>query len=129
VRLPGAVAERRHECRRLHPPLDRRRVYGPPRTALWSTHRIHLYFGFVVCYFFIGVFFLSIAQPQQLIILYGNIGNLALGLSCWHTLYTNLTLLPPELQPRWPSRIGIVLAGLYFPSMAVLTRAILLGCV
>jgi hypothetical protein len=73
------------------------------------------------------VFFLSIAQPLKLIILYGNIGNLALGISCWHTLYVNLTLLPIELQPRWPARIGLALAGLYFISMAVLTGSIMLG--
>ena len=103
---------------------------GLPALRTWDTHHIrYLYFAFVVCYFVIGVFFLSIARPLQLIILYGNIGNLALGISCWHVLYVNLTLLPPELRPRWPARIGMVLAGLYFTGMALLTGAIMLGWV
>jgi hypothetical protein len=101
---------------------------GLPVLRRLNPHRIrHLYFALVVLYFAIGVVFLSVAQPLSLIILYGNLGNFALGLSCWHTLYVNLTLLPPELQPGWGSRIGLSIAGLYYLSMAFVTAAIAIG--
>ena len=32
--------------------------------------------------------------------------NIALGVSCWHTLAINLTLLPPALRPGWFVRIA-----------------------
>jgi len=71
--------------------------------------------------------FLSIARPLWLIVVYGNLGNFVLGVSCWHVLYVNLTLLPAEVRPGWPSRIGLFLGGLYFLSLAVLTLVVAVG--
>lgn len=85
-----------------------------------------LYFGLLIVYLAIGVFFLSIAKPLWLIVAYGNLGNLALGFSCWHTLRVNTTLLPPALRPRWAARVGLVLAGAYFFALAILTGLIAL---
>ncbi|MGH9856008.1 MAG: hypothetical protein ACREBD_39740, partial [Blastocatellia bacterium] len=65
-------------------------------------------------------------SPRWLIVVYGNLGNVALGVSCWHTLYVNSTLLPDELKPGlWP-RIGLFLAGSYFLALAMLTLLILM---
>jgi hypothetical protein len=47
--------------------------------------------------------------------------NLALGFSCWHTLAINLTLLPSQLRPGWFMRIGMVLGGMYFVTLGVIT--------
>jgi hypothetical protein len=80
-----------------------------------------LYFGLLLVYFALGVFFLSIAKPLWLIVAYGNLGNFALGFSCWHTLRVNTTLLPLELRPRWAARVGLALAGAYFFMLALLT--------
>ena len=44
--------------------------------------------------------------------------NIALGVSCWHTLGINLMLLPPKLRPGWFIRIGLLLSG------AILTETI-----
>lgn len=85
-----------------------------------------LYFGLLIVYFAIGVFFLSIAKPLWLIVAYGNLGNFALGFSCWHTLRVNTTLLPPELRPGWAARVGLALAGAYFFALALLTGLIAL---
>ena len=94
----------------------------------WDPHRIRmLYFSVLAGYFVVGVFFLSIARPLWLIVAYGNLGNFVLGVSCWHVLYVNLTLLPPEVRPGWPSRIGLFLGGLYFLSLAVLTLIVAIG--
>jgi hypothetical protein len=54
------------------------------------------------------------------------VANVALGLSCLHTLAVNVRLLPPPLRPSWPSRIALGLSGVYFLSMAGLTLSIAL---
>jgi hypothetical protein len=83
-----------------------------------------IYFGILIGYFVIAAVFLSIASPRWLIIVYGNLGNLALGVSCWHALYVNTTLLPEKLKPGLWSRIGLFLAGAYFLTLAILTLLI-----
>ena len=94
----------------------------------WDPHRIRLlYFGVLAAYFAVGVFFLSIARPLWLIVLYGNLGNFVLGVSCWHVLYVNLTLLPPEVRPGWFGRLGLAFAGTYFVGLAVLTLFVAIG--
>jgi len=86
-----------------------------------------LYFRVLAVYFGVALIFLSFAAPLSLIVLYGNLGNLALGLSCYHVLYVNLALLPPEVRPGWPARIGLFLAGTYFVGLALLTAVVTLG--
>ncbi len=83
-----------------------------------------LYFGILIAYFVVAVSFLSVANPRWLIVVYGNLGNVALGVSCFHALYVNLTLLPEELKPGWGARLGLILAGAYFISLAALTLLI-----
>lgn len=81
----------------------------------------YVYFGMLAAYAALGVFFLSIRQPMGLIVAYGNLGNVALGFSCWHTLVVNRMLLPPELRPGAAACIGLFVAGLYFFGLAMLT--------
>ncbi len=83
-----------------------------------------LYFGILIGYFVIAAIFLSFASPRWLIVVYGNLGNLALGVSCWHALYVNSTLLPDEIKPGWLARAGLFLAGAYFLTLAILTLLI-----
>ena len=79
------------------------------------------YYGMLAAYFLIGLFFLSIARPMGLIVAYGNLGNLALAVSCWHTLVVNRTLLPGEVRPGVAAQMALAAAGLYFFSLAALT--------
>ena len=100
---------------------------GLPIFRRLEPHRIrHVYFGFLLTYFCLGLVFLSIAQPLSLVLLYGNLGNFALGVSCFHTIRVNTTLLPPELRPGWGPRVALSLAGLYYISMAAVPGAIAL---
>ena len=46
--------------------------------------------------------------------------NIALGVSCWHTLGVNLTLLPSALRPGWFVRIGLLLSGAFFFALGVI---------
>jgi hypothetical protein len=73
-----------------------------------------VYFALLAGYFTLGVLFLSIERPMALIIAYGNLGNLALAVNCWHTLAVNVRLLPVEVRPGWAARAGLAAAGLYF---------------
>jgi hypothetical protein len=86
-----------------------------------------LYFCFLLGYFAVSVFFLSVNQPKGLIIAYANVSNLALAISSWHTLRVNCTLLPQPLRPGLPSRIGLFTAGLYFILLALLSAGISFG--
>jgi len=83
-----------------------------------------LYFGILIAYFVVAVIFLSVASPRWLIVVYSNVGSLALGVSCFHALYVNLALLPDRIKPGWVMRIGLALAGCYFVGLAVLTLLI-----
>jgi ABC-type uncharacterized transport system substrate-binding protein len=94
-------------------------------TALGSLRRLDprrigpLYFAMLVAYFAIALFFLVfVREPRTLIVTYANLGNFALGVACWHTLAVNLRLLPREIRPGWLSRVGLVLAGLWFFALA-----------
>ena len=51
----------------------------------------------------------------------GLLYNYALGFSCFHVLAVNVLLLPKEIRPGWFQRIGLVLGGLYFSIMAVIS--------
>ena len=100
---------------------------GAGRLRRLDPHAIRtLYFRVLAAYFVVGIIFLSVARPLWLIILYGNLGNLALGISCWHVLYVNLTLLPRDVQPGWPARVGLFAAGAYFLGLAALTALVAL---
>jgi ABC-type uncharacterized transport system substrate-binding protein len=90
-------------------------------TALGSLRRLDprrigaVYFSMLVAYAAIALFFLAfVREPKTLIVAYANLGNFALGVACWHTLVVNVRLLPREIRPGWASRIGLVLAGLWF---------------
>jgi hypothetical protein len=88
----------------------------------WDVHRIRpLYFGVLVTYVAVAIVLLLTVRPLWLIVAYGNLGNLALGISAWHVLYVNTTLLPPALRPGWGTRAGLFLGGCYFIGLAMLT--------
>ena len=93
-----------------------------PRLRQLDERRIkQLYFRVLVAYALLGVTLLAFTSPGLLVKIATNIMNFALGISCFHTLYANLTLLPPPLRPRWFARTGIVLAGLYFLAIATIS--------
>ena len=86
-----------------------------------------VYFGVLSCYATFGMIVLSIAPPLDLLKIAANIFNYALGISCFHTLVVNLTLLPPGLRPGWFMRIGLFCGGFFFLALAVITTLNLVG--
>ena len=85
-----------------------------------------VYFKVLLGYALFGVVMLSLT-PGTLITYATMFYNIALGVSCWHTLVVNLTLLPPPLRPNWFVRITLSLAGLFFFSLGVIVITDRLG--
>ncbi|MGD9721123.1 MAG: Nramp family divalent metal transporter [Pirellulales bacterium] len=80
-----------------------------------------VYFSVLLCYMGIGLVLLSFGKPLGLLKVATLIMNFALGFSCFHTLVINLTLLPRELRPGWFVRCGMLIAGIFFLTLATIT--------
>jgi hypothetical protein len=52
---------------------------------------------------------------------------MALGFSCLHVLAVNVLLLPRELRPNWFLRIGLVLGGIFFTALAIISSMSAVG--
>ena len=80
-----------------------------------------LYFTVLCCYTVFSLVMLLFVPGGLLLKIATNIFNYALGISCWHALAVNLTLLPRELRPGWFVRIGLFMGGAFFLLIAGLT--------
>jgi hypothetical protein len=91
-----------------------------PRMRKVETHKIRqLYFGVLIGYAIFGTVTLAVSHsPGTVVKIATNIYNFALGISCFHTLWVNCTLLPKPLRPGWFARTGMVLAGAFFIFLA-----------
>ena len=93
-----------------------------PRLRTWDTCDIgRLYFGVLCVYAVFGLAMLLLVKGDGLLIWSTMIYNYALGFSCWHTLVVNTLLLPREIRPGLVPRVGLVLGGLFFTVIAVIT--------
>lgn len=95
------------------------------RLRTLDTHYIgKLYFSMLCVLLVFGLVMLWSGNPTALLVLSTNVYNYALGFSCWHVLAVNLLLLPRELRPGWTARVGLVLSGVFFMIVAVITTAV-----
>jgi hypothetical protein len=95
---------------------------GSARLRKLDPHKIrHVYFSVLCCYAVFGLCALSFAQPRKLILWATTIYNYALGVSCWHTLVVNQTLLPRELRPGLFTRVAMIASGMFFTALAIIT--------
>jgi hypothetical protein len=99
-----------------------------PRFQTWDTKDIGVaYFGALCLYVVLGLLTLNLVPGDKLLVWSTNIYNYALGFSCWHVVYVNSLLLPPELRPTVLRRAGLAVGGLFFMVIAVLTTLDSLG--
>ncbi len=99
-----------------------------PFIRRWESHRIRwLYFGALCGYMVFGLTALTLWNPKQLLQWATNIYNAALGFSCFQVIAVNTILLPRELRPNWFMRFGLVLGGIFFSSLFIITTLHLLG--
>jgi hypothetical protein len=87
-----------------------------------------VYFKVLLGYALFGLIMLSLT-PGTLITYATMFYNIALGVSCWHTLGVNLILLPRELRPGWLVRIALALSGTFFLTLGVIVVIQRLGLI
>ncbi len=80
-----------------------------------------VYFYVLLGFSAFGLVNLIVGTPADLIKYSTMIYNLALGVSCWHTLILNSILLPKPLRPGWFVRLAMALAGVFFLTLGVIT--------
>jgi hypothetical protein len=96
-----------------------------PALRKWRTDAIgRYYFGVLIVYATFGVTMLILVKGDNLVVWSTMIYNYALGFSCWHTIFVNSILLPKELRPSLLRRGILLLAGLFFTSIAVITTIV-----
>lgn len=80
----------------------------------------HLYYSFAGAYVLFGVcayaFFPDLSATSMMVIA-GNMANLAIAATIFHTLYVNRRFLPREVRPSPAKQVALVLAGLFFTTM------------
>jgi hypothetical protein len=64
---------------------------------------------------------LGFFKPDTLLKIATTIYNYALGISCLHTVYVNRSLLPKKLQPRKAVWVSLVLFGIFFLFIALVS--------
>ena len=72
-----------------------------------------VYLRVLIAYSIFGLIMLSL-PPADLISYATMFFNIALGISCWHTVAINTKLLPKPLRPRLFIRVALIVAGGYF---------------
>lgn len=97
-------------------------------TAIPAVRKLHVskigkvYFCLLVGYLVIGFGIIwSPISPAGLFKIATTGYNFAFAISAWHTLVVNTTLLPKELRPNWLIRIGLVLGGLFFVCLGMMS--------
>jgi hypothetical protein len=92
-----------------------------PRLRGIDPGRIKLvYFAVVAGYTAFGLTMLWVHEPTTLVKFATTVYNFALGLSVWHVIYINRSLLPRPLRPGWFPVVGLAVTGLFFNTLAVL---------
>lgn len=95
-----------------------------PRLHTWDPRHIgRLYFGVLCVYAAFGLAMLLLTSGGKLLVWSTMLYNYALGFSCWHVVAVNTLLLPRELRPGGLRRAGLVLGGVFFTCIALLTTA------
>ncbi|HEV3303131.1 MAG TPA: Nramp family divalent metal transporter [Planctomycetaceae bacterium] len=75
---------------------------------------MYVYYGILALYCAWGLVALTILSPLKIAILGTVLGNVALGVSAFHTLAVNRTLLPPPLRPNLFMQAGLAACGFFF---------------
>ncbi len=95
------------------------------RNRLEPHQASRIYYAILACYvvwsFISATIFLMFGDaPKMMVLVIANLNNVALGVTAFHVLWINCTLLPEPLRPRWYNRVGIAACGVFYCGMAVL---------
>jgi hypothetical protein len=90
----------------------------------------YVYFTLLVSVTLLGLVIIWITDKPGMVFKVATTGyNFAFAFSAWHTIFVNTVLLPKELRPGWFQRIGLLLAGVFFLSLGVMSVLKLTGVV
>jgi hypothetical protein len=94
---------------------------GSRRVRALDNRRVkYLYYTFAGAYVVWGIcayaLFPTLSATTMMVIA-GNMANLAIAATIFHTLYVNCRFLPPGLRPGMGKRVALVLSGLFFTLM------------
>lgn len=94
---------------------------SPQMRELKTSAIKYVYFAVLVALVSFGLLILWVTEKPGFVFKVSTTGyNFALAFSAWHTLAINTILLPRPLRPNWFSRIGLVLAGVFFTFLGVM---------
>jgi len=95
------------------------------RDTMQPHHASRIYYIILGCYvlwsFMSATVFLAYGDaPRLMVLVIANLNNVALGVTAFHVLWINRTLLPEPLRPRWLNQLGIAACGVFYCGIAVL---------
>ena len=85
------------------------------KSVYYAILAIYVLWTFVAAYLFS-----TYGTPKLMTLVIANLNNLAIGLTSFHLLWINCTLLPKGLRPRWYQRLGVVACGVFYLGIAAL---------
>lgn len=92
------------------------------RQKFSDKHVKHIYYSILFTYVLwtavCAYLFSTYGTPKLMTLVIANLNNLAIGLTSFHLLWVNCTLLPPEVRPRWYHRAGVIACGVFYLGMA-----------
>lgn len=90
----------------------------------------YVYFTTLMTLITFGLVVMWVTDKPGMVFKFATTGyNFAFAFSSWHTLAVNTVLLPKQLRPGWFQRIGLILAGVFFLSLGVMSALKLAGIV
>ena len=122
VLLPSQMSIVEDVCRRWTDIIwsGSRRV----RESMGTGHVKRIYYTILAVYvtwtFVCAYLFTTFGNPRLMVLVIANLSNVAIGLTSFLVLWTNLRLLPGPLRPGWISRIGVICCGMFYLGLASL---------
>jgi len=94
------------------------------RDSLHGNQVRRIYYGILIgyvawsliCFWAFSVY----GSPKLMTIVIANLNNVAIGVTSFHLLHINRTLLPPALRPRWYQQLGLLCCGLFYVGLSLL---------
>jgi hypothetical protein len=95
---------------------------GVRRLHRLEGHKVkYVYYAILAAYGMWGLVALRLTpNPMVLAIASGVMMNFALAFSALHTLWALMTLLPRELRPGWPLRLGLVACAVFYATISAI---------
>jgi hypothetical protein len=93
------------------------------RDSLHGNEVRRIYYGILIgyvawsliCFWAFSVY----GSPKLMTIVIANLNNVAIGVTSFHLLHINRTLLPPALRPRWFQQLGLLCCGLFYVGLSL----------